>query len=188
MIELNKLAEELHAAAVEKGFWAVDEAMEKHIAKMHSELSEALQEDRLGNPMLYVDDIACGISTNPVDFDGRKPEGVAAELADFVMMGLDLMCKINCINEAASEMMNDIMETIDPNKEIGAISVPNLVMIAHFQLSEVVYSQRNPTDVLGLLVAKVILWAKQNGVDLEQVIRLKMEYNKARPPLHGRKY
>ena len=90
MIDLNKLADELHAAAVEKGFWAVDDAEEKHVAKMHSELSEAVQEDRCGRPLLYVDDIeVVDRITNPAMFDGRKPEGVAAELADFVMMVLD---------------------------------------------------------------------------------------------------
>lgn len=189
MVDLNKLAQEIHEAAIAKGFWAVDEAMEKHIAKMHSELSEALQEDRCGHPMLYVDDITVSEPVTDINaFDGRKPEGVAAELADFVMMGLDFMCMIDCMNDCTEAIMNNYMEMEGPNKEIGAMSLPFMIMMAHISLSEVVTSGDNPADVIGLLLSNVILWAKQNGIDLEHVIRLKMEYNKNRPPLHGRKY
>ena len=48
MVDLNKLAAEIHEAAVKKGFWSVEDAEAKHIAKMHSELSEAVQADRAG--------------------------------------------------------------------------------------------------------------------------------------------
>ena len=76
MVDLNKLAAEIHEAALNKGFWSVEDAEEKHLAKMISELGEVVQADRAG--IMY-----------EVEHEGAKPEGVVAELADFVMMALD---------------------------------------------------------------------------------------------------
>lgn len=84
---------------------------ERRIALIHSELSEALEEERAGNPVHYypcnagglcVDDrneegITCGSRIyNPEHPDApcsarsKKPEGVAVELADAVIRIADL--------------------------------------------------------------------------------------------------
>ena len=183
---LNSIACEIHAQAVEKGFWDVEDAMAKHIAKMHSELSEALQEDRMGHPMLYVDDIdALDRITDPALFDGRKPEGVAAELADFLMMALDYAEEIGLniaeINLCGCDgLINDY----------GREPLYKFVVCMHGYL---MYAF-NGTDknyiaqTIALMIASVKRWLEQRGVDLWQVVRLKLEYNKSRPALHGRKY
>lgn len=185
MINLNKLAEEIHAAAVEKGFWDVEEALEKHVAKMHSELSEAVQEDRCGRPLLYVDDIdVMDRITDPAQFDGRKPEGVAAELADFVMMALDWAKQRG--------------EMIAPPEEVfvagNAGDIQN-ASLAHFvnNLHEGISLIHNdwiscPAIHFAFMVHFVDLWLKARGIDLWQIVQLKMEYNKSRPALHGRLY
>ena len=187
--ELNKLAHEIHTVALEHGFWDVEDAMVKHIAKMHSELSEALQEDRMGNPMLYVDDIdVLERITDPALFDGRKPEGIAAELTDFVIMTIDLMVKLGYdVGHLHDYYYNDgefyakdVLKKIDTYK---------LIYNMHGMLSDTIKRMEKiePTD----LICKIIyieIWLEYRGVDIWQVIRLKLDYNKSRPALHGRKY
>lgn len=191
MIDLNKLAQELHEAAMAKGFWDVEDAEIKHVAKMHSELSEALQEDRCGRPMLYVDDIEVnGRITDPAMFEGRKPEGVAAELADFVMMTLDLCTQVK----------------LDPAKILGAINydeyrsamymdtksmpLPEFVLMLHGAIDDLTYpdSIKEMGGALLVMVYGVRLWLEIHSCNLWEIIRLKMEYNRSRPKLHGRLY
>ena len=38
MVDLKNLAAEIHEAAVKRGFWDIEDAEEKHLAKMISEL------------------------------------------------------------------------------------------------------------------------------------------------------
>lgn len=171
MIDLNKLAAEIHAAAVEKGFWDVDDALDKHCAKMISELGEVVQADRMG--IMY-----------EIERDGAKPEGVVAEIADFVMMTMDL-----CI-ELKGSFPEDDIETWNTNKgaadKIAAIPAYNLVgafSAALVSMGEIT----NNAPVLHILYAAHV-WLKFHGYDLWEIIRAKMEYNKSRPKLHGRAY
>lgn len=190
MIELNKLAQEIHAAAVEKGFWNVEDAMEKHIAKMHSELSEALNEDRMDRPMLYVDDIAVSEPVTDIHrFDGRKPEGIAAELADFVMMALDYTARASMDVDGIIGPKRNIMRS-EMYYDYESMPLYKLVLFCHYALDKT-SSPDCRSDIqagVQIMIHGVELWLEQRGVDLWQVIRLKMEYNKSRPPLHGRKY
>lgn len=47
---VNVLADDIHAWAKDKGFWDSGRSMGELIALMHSELSEALEGERHGNP------------------------------------------------------------------------------------------------------------------------------------------
>lgn len=187
--DLNSIAREIHAQAAEKGFWDVEDAMVKHIAKMHSELSEALQEDRMGHPMLYVDDIeTLERIADPELFDGRKPEGIAAELADFVMMALDLMEQLffdaGELWETYKDEIHESMRTM-----CSGMQLYSLVCGEHGSLCTAIKCYRD-IDGIGFIhmILTIELWLEQHGVDIWQVIRLKLEYNKNRPALHGRKY
>lgn len=185
MIDLNKLAAEIHEAAVAKGFWAVEDAKEKHLAKMISELGEVVQEDRCGRPLLYVDDIkVMDRITDLSMFDGRKPEGVAAELADFAMMTIDLGAyfdgkfpdvPIEAWNEA--EGVEEFYKGTEPYVLVNGLAVYLIrVMDSH------------DTEPFLQILYAIHTWLRVRGIDLWEIIRLKMEYNRSRPPLHGRKY
>lgn len=169
MVDLNKLAAELHSAAVEKGFWDVEEAEEKHLAKMISELGEVVQADRAG--IMY-----------EVEREGAKPEGVVAEFADFVMMLLDLL------KHWGYDFPEDDIESWNEaeNKEaIADEAAYNVVTLLAMNLMDSLHLDDDPILVLVYLPYK---WCKGRGYDLFEIIRQKMEYNKSRPALHGRAY
>ena len=177
MVDLNKLAAVIHEAAVKKGFWSVEEAEEKHLAKMISELGEVVQADRAG--IMY-----------EVEHEGAKPEGVVAELADFVMMALDFFVQ----TEIPFSML---IGTVDYDnyrgsigKDVADIAVYKLVMLLDLSLNKLIYPE-DIDDMAGsvlVMVYGVYNWAEIQGFDLWSVIRQKMAYNESRPALHGRLY
>lgn len=185
MIDLNKLAAEIHEAAVKKGFWEVEDAEERHVAKMHSELSEAIQEDRCGRPLLYVDDIeVMDRITDPAMFDGRKPEGVAAELADFVMMVLDWARERDVVIADTGKVFQK-----EPAFKIDEVTLPHLVNNMHEGVMLVMNDWVPKPDLqIAFMTYCVEHWLKARGIDLFDVIRQKMAYNESRPELHGRLY
>lgn len=76
-MRINTLVEMAHENAVKHNFWNPPMPFATAIALIHSELSEALEEDRKGAPMVY-------------HTANGKPEGVAVELADAVIRICDL--------------------------------------------------------------------------------------------------
>lgn len=176
MIDLNTLAAEIHAAAVEKGFWDVGDAIPKHIAKLRSELGEVIQADRIG--MMY-----------DIERDGAKPEGVAAELADFVMMALDWFMKGNpeSIKLLDVGKIEDIIR--DTVKDVPAYGLVNLLYSAVEDIGRGKKTDTN-TFVFSMIICVhgPAFWLEQRGYNLWEIIRAKMEYNRSRPKLHGRAY
>lgn len=80
MTDLNGLAKTVHSIAIKKG-WYEGRTREfpELIALMHSELSEALEEWRDGQPSYYL---------RPSG-ETQKPEGYGVELADAIIRILD---------------------------------------------------------------------------------------------------
>lgn len=74
---INYWAKEAHQNAVKHGFWDKKPSFAEIVALCHSELSEALEADRAGEPLIYVKD--------------DKPEGKAVEMADCIIRILDWM-------------------------------------------------------------------------------------------------
>ena len=72
---LNKWRDEIHDNAVQHGWWDDERSFAEIVALCHSELSEALEEDRAGRDLIYIKD--------------GKPEGIAVEMADVLIREFD---------------------------------------------------------------------------------------------------
>jgi NTP pyrophosphatase (non-canonical NTP hydrolase) len=95
-VEINQLVKDCHENAKAHGFWNDPREFGTTIALVHSELSEALEEMRVGNrirpgqptPMVYYSGGGY-VASEPTECC-KKPEGVAVELADAVIRIADL--------------------------------------------------------------------------------------------------
>lgn len=72
---LNEWAAEIHRNAVEHGWWEEYRGFAEIAALITCEISEAVEEDRAGNPLIYIKQ--------------GKPEGVAVEVVDAIIRALD---------------------------------------------------------------------------------------------------
>lgn len=172
--EIKGLAAAIHEAAVAKGFWDVENAKEKHVAKWRGELGEVIQADRMG--MMY-----------EVERDGAKPEGVAAELADFVMMALDLFVVMET-DDSEYEIIAKALSLVE-NEGIAKLPTEVLVNSLYAAAGNVIRVHDDEIRYGPVTcVSWPETWLRARGYDLWELIREKMAYNESRPKLHGRAY
>ena len=77
-MKINQLVKMAHDNSVKKGFWEDKREFGTSLALIHSEISEALEDERAGK------------GYNEVYFEGEKPCGIPTELADAVIRIADL--------------------------------------------------------------------------------------------------
>lgn len=197
-MDLNELAKEAHQIAVEHGFWDPEPTFGELIALMHSELSEALEEYRAGRPMVWYE---CELDGEPCDkviceckqcngaYMREKPEGIAVELADCIIRMLDWIsakwekwwgdmdleiekCARGCEKSVLQRSFgDDINHLHDMLSAASRNSDNNAIVLSYFQWA----------------ISYIFNWAEQKGVDMEPIIREKMDYNRTRPYRHGGK-
>ena len=196
MLYLNEFAKEVHAVAVEHGWWEGEENndIDTKIALIHAEWSEALEEYRAGRPMVWFectydgsvcsDDVVCDhLVGNDCDCGNRydKPEGIAVELVDGCIRIMDLMAA-----KGMEAYSGDSIAEVER-------SLPQLVAMLHYATAMAgcdlgLYAREDEAENwLCSCIVIVREWLEEQGVDMDEILRLKHEYNKTRPYRHGGK-
>lgn len=186
-MNLSELVKQAHETAVEKGWYDEHKPFDDLIALCHSELSEALEEYRKNVPggklnrdpmsIYYSGD---GYVSSDKTLRCLKPEGIPIELADVVIRIADMLgyYKVDVIT----------LET----KDRTSPTFGEFISSMHYVLSQAYHYGTSGDDInrnICLIAAINFIqsYAKINGIDLDEAIRIKMEYNKTRPYKHGNK-
>ena len=185
-MNITEWAKEIHENAVAHGWWETKRSTGEVIALIHSELSEALEEARDNRPMMYVLGPNGEEICTPCYFNGRKPEGIAVELADAVIRVLDFA-------EYNNLPLKDIGMDIDDNTKKYFLDFGHVIAVLHeivVMLHHTIKDQSTEDAICMTLtfVAVIELYLREQGVDLWQVIELKHNYNKGRPYKHGKAF
>ena len=193
MLDLNAFAKEVHAVSVEHGWWESDENndIDTKVALIHAEWSEALEEYRAGRPMVWhrcdeaekdeepvcVENACDAWANGDCDICSRdnKPEGIAVELVDGVIRILDLMAAKDMDFAQAGYICG------------GNRTLPQLVKILHYATAKSAESESEMASWLISCIEAVCEWLDDQGVDMDELMRNKHEYNKTRSYRHGGK-
>lgn len=106
MKNLKDLTKDIHENACSHGWWSESRSFGEIIALCHSELSEALEEDRQGNPMVWFKKNG-KMETDLSKWNGEKLEGVATEMADCIIRILDWCGRYKIDIEKVIEMKHE---------------------------------------------------------------------------------
>ena len=184
-MDLNKLRDEAYETAKAHGWHEEEHSNEHYLALIITEIAEAVQADRKGwraNTDKYIELISdreehdndlwfkCAFSQN---IKGTVEE----ELADVVIRCLDL-AGLRGIDFHYAEVL--LAEGI---KDVQT-PFPELMYLA---CEELIYHGYNLEEKLNALVAGLISYCRQEGIDLEFFIQTKIKYNRLRPYRHGGK-
>ncbi len=202
-MDLNEFAQKVHQNAKDHGWWDEDRNPAEVAALIHSELSEALEEYRADRPMLWY---ACTETEqeeicNPEDeFDclnartrftcphrGKKPEGIAVELADCVIRIMDYAAKKNIYLTTGADT-----RTVN---HFYSDKLPDLIAGLHYNVSLAFMSPwgnyvRDPNTtgaMFNIVIALIFKWIREHGADPEQIVEQKHNYNLTRQYKHGGK-
>lgn len=170
--QFNELAKQIHENAVEHGWWEKERKLRQLAALFHSELSEAYEEYRSDNDYEY-------------EVDG-KPEGIAPELADYIIRLLDYAGHKGLDIDAALKEAY-VWEAAIVNDDFS-----EFIADCHMDVSRLYHIAgiMNHTEAAGEIarcMMKPISWMIMHKIDPIAVIKRKHAYNKTRPYRHGGK-
>jgi len=193
-MDWNEFAKEVHQNAVDHGWWDKPLIFADIAVMCHSELSEAVEEYRLGNPLVWW---RCMVRKNlpicPQDGcaewqDGKckrdaapGAHGVAVELADCIIRILDYLA-------AEGDDIGDFV----PAKVCGGDTIQTIAKCHYFislaYIDDVTKAGCNwIVHSLKKCIKLILGWSEVHNVDMESVLCAKHEYNKGRPYQHGGK-
>lgn len=197
--DLTSHAERAHQNARDHGFYDNPRDFEEMMALADSELIEAMEEHRVGSPLEYglhatdcpnrIDpEVAAAPFAEPC---GCKPEGIATELADFVIRCLDT---IYGLGDHRGPRYFDLTMALRINdhglSDNFAASVFRISKHLHDAArAHAIQGWRSASYHLGNAIVKTVALAEMVGCDdFVGVIERKMEYNSKREFRHGKNY
>jgi hypothetical protein len=188
-MNLNNLIKDAYEIAKEKGWHDDPVSFPDYIANIHAELSEAWEEWRNNrglNEVYYTceRDYECGlyephgINQECMGCSKHKPCGIPFELADVVIRICDMFGELKITEE---ELSNQYL-FYSTSDEFG-----RFITNCHSEASLSFDNYRLSYTFSRGLILTIEYFCKENGIDLEQAIELKMAYNRTRPYRHNGK-
>lgn len=185
-INWNDLAKEIHDNAVKHGWWDEPRSFGYIVSLIHSELSEALEEDRADNPEVYfVDKDNLSINTDLSKWtQDKKLEGAATECADVIIRILDYLASRD--QDIAKAIVNHDLE----ERKFPKMPFPDFIAYCHLALSNSFNTAGGSgTEIKGLIACFIMIldYYADSEVDIIDVLLKKHEFNKTREYKHGGK-
>ncbi len=183
----NQLSKEAHENAVQKGFWKDNKSVEHCLALVFTEITEAIEadrNDRQADLPKYIEyckaediNIPDREIYNMQCFETLIKDTVADELADTAIRLLDL--------SGALQINFDMLSPCRYYRAFGRFTFTEnaYALIKGLSKDQITIQKR---IVFALLYLKN--WAEELGIDLSSHIKIKMQYNKSRDMMHGKKY
>ena len=195
-MNLNELMHDIHENAAAHGWWDTPRSAAEIRALIHSEWSEALEEDRAGNPGVWyacMDEYGmchpgCPHYDEGPDCPDRasKPEGWAVELIDGVIRILDYLGW--CGYKYADSLT--LAEVVGMGTRMAEnLTLPELVDRLHSRIAHSDKRRFEEASVhLNHALCLALAWIAAQGLNPEALLLEKHEYNKGRPYKHGKQY
>lgn len=188
---LNRYAKDCHQRAVAKGFWDEPHSVGHYLMLVVSELSEAVEADRLGKwAKLDPDtiDTLQRIAGAPYtqEFLREVKDRVEDEIADAVIRMLDLlgwMTKDRALSE--KEVETDL--GVSAFYIAGEMTLADALWPILQEACCHCYMYAHRTAIL-YAIKSLELLCDHLGINLMTHIDLKLKYNATRPAKHGKKY
>lgn len=187
IVELNALRDECYKIACEHG-WHDEEHSERHfLCLVITELCEAVEADRKerhADLKSFNQSVETDYVPIATAFEGYIKDSVEDELADAAIRILDL----------AGVLKWDIGETVEVNlcrdDEATQDHTPLRYYFRTCTFTEAIYEICEDIVLVGIdsALTSLFLLADVMDFDLMKHIRLKMQYNRTRERLHGKRY
>lgn len=204
-LDFNRLAKEIHANAVDKGFWDKPRNTKEVFMLVISEVGEAVEAHRKGRfadidgfEMDYAGTLKTGLPADHVfasSFKTFVKDSVGDELADVAIRLLDW---VGSGPEIALDSYQSLQDLSGYNvSNFGEVlfdlthEVVELGNLMYFELPSVRRPARinkELTNYANNILCLLFHAAKLVNADLERHILLKMQYNATRPRLHNKQY
>ena len=195
-MKYNEFAKEVHKNAVAHGWWETERTFGEIIALCQSEVSEALEEYRAGKPLIYN---CCGYCEHDAVCDKEnkdkvecKPEGIAVELADVIIRCLDWFGHCNMNADDLLEEAKGGERWLDDMPIYAVSSFGDFIAHLNLDLSLAYRNWCNATGYwasalrMAVCCNEIFAWAKREGVDMDDLMLIKHEYNQTREYKHGK--
>lgn len=192
--DLNRLAGAINANARAHGFWEADRDLGEMLMLAVSELAEALEAHREGQPARWLAHSKdCSILPGAPRRNGcrdgciGKPEGTAVELADCIIRCLDTLysmpgADVNDEVDAAIERIEKYGKPLPENFAAALLAVTRDLTKAEHAIA------LDRPSYLAEAIVRCDELIRRLGRAPDTVVTEKMAYNASRPYKHGKAY
>lgn len=184
-MNLNELRDRAYKTACEHGWHDEKYSNEHFLCLVISELMEAVEADRKRMHAFRTpfEDFICRFTTDPdhaykVAFDEYIKDSVEDELSDAVIRLLDL----------AGLRQYDLSATYDFVDDLGSLKQDVMFSEICYVLTGIITEEQNRVETkICAVLASIIRYCQEKGIEIDWFIQQKMKYNELRPYKHGNK-